>query len=202
MIKKINQKKFFGLVVILACFLMLVSCAGNNSTDIPKYEIVRETPYDRDGSGSVIYWVVVDPEVDEEGLRLIYKDITKDDGYQQQTIWFYDSLEATKSEKSFNVGMLDEFEIDTEPEYSKPWNESDYQVSFKKLQEIFPEAMLTESQFNEIESRILNGEKLDALDPNAKPIKTFTKTIDGDSYYLELFEDGSYVSHGTFTKTP
>lgn len=107
-----NKKVLGG---ILSIVLVLALLSGGNK--VPDYSIASESPYVRDGQECKAYRIVVDAELSEDDLRLIYDEVTSDDGKYLHTVWFY--KDKSETDGPYTVGQLEELEEDADPVFTK-----------------------------------------------------------------------------------
>lgn len=73
----------------------------------PGYEIVRfSESYIRDGRQGIAYSVVVDPEITDSGLKLVFRAVTKDDKYPLHCVWFFSSEQRIEEAWGYDVAMI------------------------------------------------------------------------------------------------
>lgn len=110
------KRMLSALVLVFMCCGLLSGC-GETKKEIPKYELGVTSDYVQDGQECMAYRVIVDPEISDDDMKLVYEDIIKDDGYYLHTVWFYDSMESgADGTNMYNIGAMEEIEKDKTPD--------------------------------------------------------------------------------------
>ena len=103
------------LLIGVAVVVLLVSFLGGGS-NAPDYAVESKSPYVRDSKECMAYRVIVDSQISEEDMRLVYDEVTEDE-YYLHTVWFY-ATEA-EAEGPYTIGQLEEIEEGADPAFTR-----------------------------------------------------------------------------------
>lgn len=102
---RLSRPMIIGLAcaVAVALFLIFTLAFG---VDIPAFQQGQVTEYARDGRTGLAYRVVLNPTCTDDQLRVVFNQITKDDGASFHTVFYWSSVQLMQEGYGYDVAMI------------------------------------------------------------------------------------------------